>query len=171
MKSLVEHLSEVENRMLENAEDGKGGHWEEYYDEDAEEKIKIWVDDPDPKELAQKKEEIKKRVQASKAEYEAKCKKYHELIDKSDNAYEQLMYYKNKISKLRLEYKERYADMMDEVGGLYSKGDDAKAEKVTNDGYAPEFNRIQKEIDEYLPKLKKWQKTYNDIREQINKIW
>lgn len=123
------------------------------------------------KELAKKTEEIKKKAQAPKSDFEAKAKKERELIDKADNAHEQLMYYKNKISKLRLEYKSRYAEMQEEVGTLYVNGNDAEAEKVTNNEYGPEFNRIQKEIDEYLPKLSKWQKTYNDIKEQINKIW
>lgn len=171
MKSLVEHLSEIENKVLENVEDGKGGHWEEFYDEDTEEKVKVWVDDPDPKELAKKTEEIKKKAQAAHADFVSKSKKERELLDKADNAHEQLMYYKNKISKLRLEYKLRYAEMQEEVGALYVNGDDDKAEKITNDEYNPEFNRIQKEIDEYLPKLKKWQQTYSDIRQQINKIW
>lgn len=173
MKSLVEHLSEIENqnKVLENAEDGKGGHWEEYYDEDIEEKVKVWVNDPDPKELAKMTEEIKKKAQAAKSDFEAKSKKERELIDKADNAHEQLMYYKNKISKLRLEYKSRYAEMQEEVGTLYANGNDAEVEKITNNEYWPEFNRIHKEIDEYLPKLNKWQKTYNEIKEQINKIW
>lgn len=168
MKSLTEYIHKP---ILENAEDGKGGHWEEFYDEDTEEKLKIWVNDPDPKELAKKTEEIKKKAQAAKSDFEAKAKKERELLDKADNAHEQLMYYKGKISKLRLEYKSRYAEMQEEVGTLYANGDDAKAEKITNSEYGPEFNRIQKEIDEYLPKLKKWQQTYSDIKEQINKIW
>lgn len=116
-------------------------------------------------------EEIKKKAQAAKSDFEAKSKKERELIDKADNAHEQLMYYKNKISKLRLEYKSRYAEMQEEVGTLYANGNDAEVEKITNNEYWPEFNRIHKEIDEYLPKLNKWQKTYNEIKEQINKIW
>lgn len=169
MKSLVNVLNESINKpIVESEEDGKDGHWEEFMDEDTGEIIKLWRSDIDPNKEA-------KLMQAAKqseedTEWERLYKKEKAITDKQWELKDQARDLSDQIKDLKRNYQELRIDMEEELGQLYSKGEEAKGDEKAQE-YGKQFNDIEEEIDKLSKQLKPIKIQISKYDEEIATLW
>ena len=134
MKDLYKYLKE-------SAEDGKNGHYEDFVDEDTGEIVTLWVADPDPEEEAQKAELAKSEHDKYVKRLEAE-KKLRKTLDPLED---ELLGLNQDLKDRTREYRDLQIDQEEEVGGLYVKGNEAKAEELAQE-YGEKFNKVDDEI-------------------------
>ena len=122
MKDLYKYLKE-------SAEDGKNGHYEDFVDEDTGEIVTLWVADPDPEEEAQKAELAKSEHDKYVKRLEAE-KKLRKTLDPLED---ELLGLNQDLKDRTREYRDLQIDQEEEVGGLYVKGNEAKAEELAQE--------------------------------------
>ena len=150
--------------LKESAEDGKGGHYEDFVDEDTGEIVTLWVADPDPEEEA-------KKAELAKAEHD-KYVKHLEAEKKLRKTLDPLELWglNQDLKDKTREYRDLQIDQEEEVGALYVKGDEAKAEELAQE-YGEKFNKLADEIDAIKKKIKELNPKVEKLQRELIKIW
>lgn len=165
MKSLLKYIKE-------SSEDGKNGHWEDFVDEDTGEIVSMWVNDPTPEELEKQEKEREENINS----WYEKRKKEDELrkklqLDKLDD---DVWNYEQQLKDLNNEYRELRIDMEEELGYLYSQGDEVEAEKLAQK-YGAKENKIVKQQESIRKKLslarKRQDNASSKFWKEYDKIW
>lgn len=165
MKSLHKYI-------MESSEDGKNGHWEDFVDEDTGEIVSMWVNDPTPEELEKQEKEREENINS----WYEKRKKEDELrkklqLDKLDD---DVWNYEQQLKDLNNEYRELRIDMEEELGYLYSQGDEVEAEKLAQK-YGAKENKIVKQQESIRKKLSLARKRQDSASikfwKEYDKIW
>ena len=160
MKDLYKYLKE-------SAEDGKNGHYEDFVDEDTGEIVTLWVDDPTPEEL-----------EAQEKQREEDSRKYWEKVEKERAIYKDLKIdaleddvwaLQDELKNLHKEYRQLEIDQEEEVGGLYTQGKEAEAEKLAQK-YGIEFNKNSKKQETLKKKLEAAKKKLWNARKKMDKV-
>jgi len=159
MKDLYKYIKESEK-------DGKNGHYEDFVDEDTGEIVTLWVADPDPEEEA-------KKAELAKAEHDKYVKRLEaeKKLRKTLDPLEDELWGLNQDLKDRTrEYRDLQIDQEEEVGALYVKGDEAKAEELAQE-YGEKFNKLADEIDVIKKKIKDLNPKVEKLQRELLKIW
>jgi len=159
MKDLYKYIKESEK-------DGKNGHYEDFVDEDTGEIVTLWVADPDPEEEAQK-------AALAKAEHEKYVKRLEaeKKLRKTLDPLEDKLWGLNQDLKDRTrEYRDLQIDQEEEVGALYVKGDEAKAEELAQE-YGEKFNKLADEIESIKKKIIELNPKVEKLQRELLKIW
>lgn len=165
MKSLLKYIKE-------SSEDGKNGHWEDFVDEDTGEIVSMWVNDPTPEELEKQEKEREENINS----WYEKRKKEDELrkklqLDKLDD---DVWNYEQQLKDLNNEYRELRVDMEEELGYLYSQGNEVEAEKLAQK-YGAKENKIVKQQESIRKKLslarKRQDSASSKFWKEYDKIW
>lgn len=159
MKDLYKYLKE-------SAEDGKNGHYEDFVDEDTGEIVTLWVADPDPEEEAQKAELAKSEHDKYVKRLEAE-KKLRKTLDPLED---ELLRLNQDLKDRTREYRDLQIDQEEEVGGLYVKGDEAKAEELAQE-YGEKFNKVADEIDKLKKQIRELNPKVEKLQRELIKIW
>lgn len=160
MKTLKEYL------IKESEKDGKNGHYEDFVDEDTGEIVTLWVADPDPEEEA-------KKAELAKAKHDKfiKCLEDEKKLRKTLDPLEDELWGLNQDLKDRTrEYRDLQIDQEEEVGALYVKGDEAKAEELAQE-YGEKFNKLADEIDAIKKKIIELNPKVEKLQRELLKIW
>lgn len=163
MRNLSEYVLQ---NISESQEDGKNGHWEEFYDEDTEEKIKMWVDDPDPDEVKKRQEQVKQQ----KADFAAKVAKEKEIMTRLDKAEDNENALAKQLNDLKSQKRRMMLDMEDEVGKLYHSGKESDADKKGSE-YGAKIDKLQGEYNNVRRSLMRAKKNTSSLRKQLSNIW
>ena len=159
MKNLHEYV-------IESAEDGIGGHYEDFVDEDTGEIVTLWVADPDPEEEA-------KKAELAKAEHNKYIKRLEaekKLRKTLDPLEDELWGLNQDLKDKTREYRDLQIDQEEEVGALYVKGDEAKAEELAQE-YGEKFNKIADEIESIKKKIRELNPKVEKLQRKLLKIW
>jgi len=159
MKDLYKYIKESEK-------DGKNGHYEDFVDEDTGEIVTLWVADPDPEEEAQK-------AALAKAEHDKYVKRLEaeKKLRKTLDPLEDKLWGLNQDLKDRTrEYRDLQIDQEEEVGALYVKGDEAKAEELAQE-YGEKFNKLADEIDAIKKKIIELNPKVEKLQRELLNIW
>lgn len=141
-------MKDINQYIKESEKDGTNGHYEDFVDEDTGEIVTIWVADPDPEEEAQKAELAKSEHDKYVKRLEAE-KKLRKSLDPLED---KLWGYNQDLKDRTREYRDLQIDQ-EEVGALYVKGDEAKAEELAQE-YGEKFNKLANEIDALKKKIR-----------------
>lgn len=159
-------MKDLHEYVIESAEDGIGGHYEDFVDEDTGEIVTLWVADPDPEEEAKKaelaKDEHDKYVKRLDAE-----KKLRKTLDPLED---ELWGLNQDLKDKTREYRDLQIDQEEEVGALYVKGDEAKAEELAQE-YGEKFNKLADEIDALKKKIIELNPKVEKLQRKLLKIW
>jgi len=159
MKDLYKYIKESEK-------DGKNGHYEDFVDEDTGEIVTLWVADPDPEEEA-------KKAELAKAEHDKYVKRLEaeKKLRKTLDPLEDELWGLNQDLKDRTrEYRDLQIDQEEEVGALYVKGDEAKAEELAQE-YGEKFNKLADEIESIKKKIIELNPKVEKLQRELLKIW
>lgn len=159
MKSLI-------NYILESEKDGKNGHYEDFVDEDTGEIVTLWVADPDPEEEAKKAELAKAEHDKYVKHLEAE-KKLRKTLDPLED---ELWGLNQDLRDKTREYRDLQIDQEEEVGTLYVKGDETKAEELAQE-YGDKFNKLADEIENLKNKIKELNPKVEKLQRELLKIW
>lgn len=161
MKDLYKYLKET-------AEDNKGGHYEDFVDEDTGEIVNLWVPDIDPEELKRQEEEREKSMQSylDKCQQENQARKDLKIDELEDIVWD----YQEQLKDLHREFRDLQIDQEEEVGGLYVQGKEAEAEKLAQK-YGDKFNKNAKQQETLKKKLEAAQKKLDIARHKLDKIY
>lgn len=154
--------------LKETAEDGKNGHYQEFVDEDTGEIVSLWVPDPDPEELKKQEEERKKKEQSYWEKREKEEQAFKDL--KIDELEDEVWNYQDQLKDLHREFRDLRIDQEEEVGGLYTQGKEAEAEKLAQE-YGEKFNKNADQQELIKKKLIKAKKKLNAARKKMDKIY
>lgn len=152
--------------IIESADDGKNGHYEDFVDEDTGEIVTLWVADPDPEEEA-------KKAELAKAEHDKYVKRLEaekKLRKTLDPLEDELWGLNQDLKDKTREYRDLQIDQEEEVGALYVKGDEAKAEELAQE-YGEKFNKLADEIESLKRKIKALNPKVEKLQRKLLKIW
>lgn len=153
--------------IKESAEDGKNGHYEDFVDEDTGEIFSMWIEDPDPEELAKREKE---REEESRRYWEKVEKERAAFKDlKIDALEDEVWSLKDELHDLHREYRQLEIDQEEEVGGLYAQGKEAEAEKLAQK-YGAQFNKNSKQQEVLKKKLEKAKDKLYKARRKMDKV-
>lgn len=156
--------------LNESEEDGKGGHYEEFVDEETGEIVTMWVKDPDP-ELEKLKWEAYEKEQDKQRQLRKKIKEQEkDLVKKQETLEDELWGYEQDLKDANRQYRQLQIDQEDEVGSLYADGKEKKAEKLAQE-YGEKFNKLADEIESLKNKMKKIQPQIAKLEEERDKLW
>ena len=159
-------MKDLHKYILESAEDGIGGHYEDFVDEDTGEIVTLWIADPDPEEEANK-------VELAKAEYNKYVKRLEaekQLRKILDPLEDELWGLNKELKNKTREYRDLQLDQEEEVGALYVKGYEAKAEELAQE-YGEKFNKLADEIYDIKKKIRELNPKVEKLQLKLNKIW
>ena len=159
MKDLYKYIKESEK-------DSKNGHYEDFVDEDTGEIVTLWVADPDPEEEA-------KKAELAKAEHDKYVKRLEaeKKLRKTLDPLEDELWGLNQDIKDKIrEYRDLQIDQEEEVGALYVKGNEAKAEELAQE-YGEKFNKLADEIDAIKKKIRELNPKVEKLQRKLLKIW
>lgn len=159
-------MKDLQKYIKESEKDGKNGHYEDFVDEDTGEIVTLWVADPDPEEEA-------KKAELAKAEHDKYVKRLEaeKKLRKTLDPLEDELWGLNQDLKDRTrEYRDLQIDQEEEVGALYVKGDEAKAEELAQE-YGEKFNKLADEIDAIKKKIKDLNPKVEKLQRELLKIW
>ena len=159
-------MKDLYKYIKESAEDGKGGHYEDFVDEDTGEIVTLWVADPDPEEEA-KKAELAKAEHNKYINYLEAEKKLRKTLDPLED---KLWGLNQDLKDKTREYRDLQIDQEEEVGALYVKGDEAKAEELAQE-YGEKFNKLTNEIDAIKKKIRELNPKVENLQRELLKIW
>ena len=162
----AERISLINDYIKESAEDGKNGHYEDFVDEDTGEIVTLWVADPDPEEEAQK-------AELAKAEHDKylKCVEAEKKLRKTlDPLEDKLLGLNQDLKDKTREYRDLQIDQEEEVGALYVKGDESKAEELAQE-YGEKFNKLADEINIIKNKIRELNPKVEKLQRELLKIW
>ena len=159
-------MKDLHEYVIESAEDGIGGHYEDFVDEDTGEIVTLWVADPDPEEEA-------KKAELAKAEHDKYVKRLEaekKLRKTLDPLEDKLWGLNQDLKDKTREYRDLQIDQEEEVGALYVKGDEAKAEELAQE-YGEKFNKIADEIESIKKKIRELNPKVEKLQRKLLKIW
>ena len=159
-------MKDLHEYVIESAEDGIGGHYEDFVDEDTGEIVTLWVADPDPEEEA-------KKAELAKAEHDKYIKRLEaekKLRKTLDPLEDELWGLNQDLKDKTREYRDLQIDQEEEVGALYVKGDEAKAEELAQE-YGEKFNKIADEIESIKKKIRELNPKVEKLQRKLLKIW
>ena len=159
-------MKDLQKYIKESEKDGKNGHYEDFVDEDTGEIVTLWVADPDPEEEAQK-------AELAKAEHDKYVKRLdaEKKLRKTLDPLEDELWGLNQDLKDRTrEYRDLQIDQEEEVGALYVKGDEAKAEELAQE-YGEKFNKLADEIDSLKKKIIELNPKVEKLQRELLNIW
>ena len=159
-------MKDLYKYIKESAEDGKGGHYEDFVDEDTGKIVTLWVADPDPEEEA-------KKLELAKAEHDKYVKHLEaekKLRKTLDPLEDELWGLNQDLKDKTREYRDLQIDQEEEVGGLYAKGDEASAEKLAQE-YGEKFNNVADEIDKLKKQIRELNPKVEKLQRELLKIW
>ena len=159
-------MKDLHEYIIESAEDGKGGHYEDFVDEDTGEIVTLWVADPDPEEEA-------KKLELAKAEHEKfikNVKAEKELRKKLDPLEDELISLNLELKDKNREFYDLSIDQSEEVGGLYVQGKEKEAEELAQE-YGEKFNKLADEVDAIKKKIKQLNPKVEKLQRELLKIW
>jgi len=159
-------MKDLHEYVIESAEDGIGGHYEDFVDEDTGEIVTLWVADPDPEEEA-------KKAELAKAEHNKYIKRLEaekKLRKTLDPLEDELWGLNQDLKDKTREYRDLQIDQEEEVGALYVKGDEAKAEELAQE-YGEKFNKIADEIESIKKKIRELNPKVEKLQRKLLKIW
>ena len=159
-------MKDLQKYIKESEKDGKNGHYEDFVDEDTGEIVTLWVADPDPEEEA-------KKAELAKAEHDKYVKRLEaeKKLRKTLDPLEDELWGLNQDLKDRTrEYRDLQIDQEEEVGALYVKGDEAKAEELAQE-YGEKFNKLADEIDSIKKKIVELNPKVEKLQRELLKIW
>ena len=159
-------MKDLQKYIKESEKDGKNGHYEDFVDEDTGEIVTLWVADPDPEEEA-------KKAELAKAEHDKYVKRLEaeKKLRKTLDPLEDELWGLNQDLKDRTrEYRDLQIDQEEEVGALYVKGDEAKAEELAQE-YGEKFNKLADEIDSLKKKIIELNPKVEKLQRELLKIW
>ena len=159
-------MKDLQKYIKESEKDGKNGHYEDFVDEDTGEIVTLWVADPDPEE------EVKK-AELAKAEHDKYVKRLEaeKKLRKTLDPLEDELWGLNQDLKDRTrEYRDLQIDQEEEVGALYVKGDEAKAEELAQE-YGEKFNKLADEIDSLKKKIIELNPKVEKLQRELLNIW
>jgi len=156
--------------IKESQEDGKGGHWEDYVDEETGEIVTMWVKDPDP-EVENLKWEAYKKEEEKMSALRLKIKEQEkDLVKQQEKLEDELWGYEQDLKDANRQYRQLQIDQEDELGQLYSSGKEKEAEEEAQK-YGEQFNKLAEEIESLKNKIKKLQPQIAKLEEQRDKLW
>ena len=139
-------MKDLYKYLLESEKDGKGGHYEDFVDEDTGEIVTLWVPDPDP-ELEKKKWEIYQKHKEEIQKLYDKCAELDKENKKKLEKLEDEMWgYEQDLKNAKRNYRQLQIDMEEELGQLYTSGKEYEAEEKAQE-YGSQFNDLSDEID------------------------
>ena len=159
-------MKELYTYIKESEEDGKGGHYEDFVDEDTGEIVTLWVADPDPEEEA-------KKAELAKAEHDKYIKhlKVEKKLRKTLDPLEDELWGLNQDLKDKTrEYRDLQIDQEEEVGSLYVQGKEKEAEELAQT-YGEKFNKLADEIDAIKKKIRELNPKVEKLQRELLKIW
>ena len=159
-------MKELYTYIKESEEDGKGGHYEDFVDEDTGEIVTLWVADPDPEEEA-------KKAELAKAEHDKYIKhlKVEKKLRKTLDPLEDELWGLNQDLKDKTrEYRDLQIDQEEEVGSLYVQGKEKEAEELAQE-YGEKFNQLADEVDAIKKKIKQLNPKVEKLQRKLLKIW
>lgn len=159
-------MKSIKDYIIESAEDGKNGSYQEFVDADTGEIVKIWIDNPDPEEEARKAEQAKADTEA----YWKKVELEKELRKKVDPIEDEYYATKDELKNLKQQYRDLQIDHEEEVGALYTNGKYKEGEKLSQK-YGAQFNKLDKQIEKLEKKIAKLYDKKEKIWNQILEIW
>ena len=172
-------MKSLNTYILESAEDGKNGHWEEFVDEDTGEIIKIWKDDPDPEKVKQETEKFMAIVKTWSEKEEQILAKLRPINKELDKLYNEKDEAEDGLRNAKRELRDLRIDMEEEIGQVI--GDDAEMDRLGNE-YGEKMNELEEEISKWSKKLKelepkidpvetKYWKLKDQLRDAQDNIW
>ena len=163
-------MKDLHKYLIESAEDGKGGHWEDFVDEDTGELVTMWVNDPDP-ELEKLKWEAYEKEEAEASKLRQKISEQEKnLVKQQEKLEDKLWEYEQDLKDCTRQYRQLQIDQEDELGQLYSSGKEAEGEEKAQE-YGEQFNKLADEIESLKANIKKLQPQIAKIEDQRNKLW
>lgn len=159
-------MKDLYKYIKESAEDGKGGHYEDFVDEDTGEIVTLWVADPDPEEEAKKAELAKAEHDKYIKHLEAE-KKLRKTLDPLED---ELLGLNQDLKDKTREYRDLQIDQEEEVGGLYVQGKEKEAEELAQT-YGEKFNKLADEVDAIKKKIKQLNPKIEKLQRELLKIW
>ena len=163
-------MKDLCNYIKESEKDGKNGHYEDFVDEDTGEIVTLWVTDPDP-ELEKLKWEAYEKEEKKQHELRKKIKEQEKnLVKQQEKLEDELWGYEQDLKDANRQYRQLQIDQEDELGQLYSSGNEKEAEEKAQE-YGEQFNKLADEIESLKNKIKKLQPQIAKLEEQRMKIW
>ena len=163
-------MKDLSRYIKESSEDGKGGHWQDYVDEETGEIVTMWVKDPDP-ELERLKWEAYEKEEDKQRQLRKKIKEQEKnFLKQQEKLEDELWGYEQDLKDANRQYRQLQIDQEDELGQLYSSGNETAAEEKAQE-YGEEFNRLSDEIEDLKAKIKKIQPQIAKLEKQRDKIW
>lgn len=163
-------MKDLYKYIKESAEDGKGGHWEDFVDEDTGEIVTMWVKDPDP-EVEKLKWEAYEKEEEKMTDLRIKIKEQEKnLVKQQEKLEDELWGYEQDLKNANRQYRQLQMDQEDELGQLYSSGKEKEAEEKAQE-YGEQFNKLADEIEDLKNKMKKIQPQIAKLEEQRDKLW
>ena len=163
-------MKSINTYIKESQEDGKGGHWEDFVDEETGELVTMWVKDKNP-ELENLKWEIYMKSHEELGKLYDKCKEADkENLKKREKLEDELWGYEQDLKDTNRQYRQLQIDQEDELGQLYSSGKEKEAEEKAQE-YGEQFNKLAEEIESLKNKIKKLQPQIAKLEDESEKIW
>ena len=163
MKKIIQYIKESEK-------DGKGGHYEDFVDEETGEIVTMWVKDPDP-EIEKLKWEAYYKEADKQFEIRKKIKEQEkDLVKQQEKLEDELWGYEQDLKDTNRQYRQLQIDQEDELGQLYSSGNEKEAEEKAQE-YGEQFNKLANKIESLKNKMKKIQPQIAKLEEQRDKLW
>lgn len=159
-------MKDLYKYIIESTEDGQGGSWQDFVDEETGEITQMWVPDIDP-------EEEKRKVELAKIESEnfKRARTQEKEIRKQLEPLEDELYgYQQELKDINREYRDLQIDHEEEVGALYIQGKEAKAEALAQK-YGVKFNKLEKRQQVLKNKIKKLEPKVHKLQWKCWKLW
>ncbi len=159
-------MKDLYKYLVESAEDGQDGSWQDFVDEETGEIVQMWVPDVDP-------EEEKRKVELAKIEAEnfEKARTQEKEIRKQLEPLEDELYgYQQELKDINREYRDLQIDHEEEVGALYIQGKEVEAEALAQK-YGVKFNKLEKRQQVLKNKIKKLEPKVHKLQWKCWKCW
>ena len=159
-------MKDLHKYIIESAEDGQGGSWQDFVDEETGEIVQMWVPDVDP-------EEEKRKVELAKIEAEnfEKARTQEKEIRKQLEPLEDELYgYQQELKDINRDYRDLQTDHEEEVGALYIQGKEAEAEALAQK-YGVKFNKLEKRQQVLKNKIKRLKPKVERLQWKCWKCW
>jgi len=159
-------MKHIKQYIKESVKNGKGGHYEDFVDEETGDIVTLWVADPDPEDEAKKAELAKAEHDKYVKRLEAE-KKLRKVLDPLED---KLWGLNQDLKDKTREYRDLQIDQEEEVGSLYVKGDETKAEELAQE-YGEKFNKIADEIEHIKNQIKELNPKVEELQRELLTIW
>ena len=137
-----------------------------FVDEETGELVVMYVPDIDIEDS----KKIAAQAKADIEEYNKKVKKSKPIWLKSEKLADERWFTQNELNDLNREYKQLLIDQEEELGLLYSSGNEREAEAKAQE-YGEQFDKIQLKQEELKKKIAKLNSQIEDLDSKYWEIW